>query len=263
MDILQVKNLTIREKKNNNIIVDSADFSVKRGGITCIVGESGSGKTMIAMSIIDMLPEGVEISEGDIVFENNSTKTFSKDDMRKFRGRKVFSIFQNSINCFNPWRTMKTQVYDMVSSHYNIDKDSFENKLINIMKEVNLKNAEVILDQYPFQLSGGMLQKMMIAAAIIMEPDMIIADEPTTALDLVSQKEILTQFKGIKEKFNTTIFMITHDFGVVAEVADDVVVMKNGRVVEKGNVYKIFDNCKEEYTKELINTTFFKNSPLK
>ncbi len=151
---------------------------------------------------------------------------------------------------------MEMQIYDMIRSHYNMDKKNFQRKIINIMKNINLKNPEVILKQYPFQLSGGMLQRMMIASAVLMEPDIIIADEPTTALDLTSQKDILNQFKMIKKELNTTILMITHDFGVVAEISDNVIIMQNGNIIEKGTVYNIFDNPKENYTKILINATF-------
>nr|WP_307889880.1 ATP-binding cassette domain-containing protein [Clostridium botulinum] len=195
MNILEVKGLRIEEEKNKKILVRNTDFKVEKGKITCIVGESGSGKTMTAMSIIGMLPEGVRVTKGEILFMGENVFNFSKDKLRDFRGKKIFSIFQNSINCFNPSVIMEIQIYDMICSHYSIDKESFKNKLINIMKNINLKSPEIILKQYPFQLSGGMLQRMMIASAILMEPDIIIADEPTTALDLTSQKDILNQLK--------------------------------------------------------------------
>ncbi len=188
MNILEVKGLRIEEEKNKKILVENTNFKVEKGKITCIVGESGSGKTITAMSIIGMLPQGVRAIEGEILFNGENTFNFSKEKLRDFRGKKIFSIFQNSINCFNPSVIMETQIYNMICSHYSIDKENFKNKLINIMKNINLKNPEIILKQYPFQLSGGMLQRMMIASAILMEPDIIIADEPTTALDLTSQK---------------------------------------------------------------------------
>jgi len=259
LNILEVKGLRIEEEKNKKILVRNTDFKVEKGKFTCIVGESGSGKTMTAMSIIGMLPEGVRVTKGEILFMGENVFNFSKDKLRDFRGKKIFSIFQNSINCFNPSVIMEIQIYDMICSHYSIDKESFKNKLINIMKNINLKSPEIILKQYPFQLSGGMLQRMMIASAILMEPDIIIADEPTTALDLTSQKVILNQLKMIKEKLNTTILMITHDFGVVAEIADNVVIMQNGNIIEKGNVYNIFDNPQENYTKTLLNAMYVRS----
>ncbi|WP_251859768.1 ABC transporter ATP-binding protein [Clostridium sp. Marseille-Q2269] len=256
MNILEMDDVTIETENGKINLVEKANLEVEKGKITCIVGESGSGKTMTAMSIIRMLPKGVRVKTGEILFNGENIFHFSKDKLRAFRGKKVFSIFQNSINCFNPSIIMEKQIYNMVSSHYKIDKEIFRDKLINIMHHINLKNPEVILKQYPFQLSGGMLQRMMIAAAIIMESDMIIADEPTTALDLTSQKDILNQLKIIKRELNTTILMITHDFGVVAEIADNVVIMHNGKIIEKGNVYDVFDNPKQQYTKTLINATF-------
>ncbi|MDS1002743.1 ABC transporter ATP-binding protein [Clostridium sporogenes] len=256
MNILEAKGLKIEEDQNKKILVNNVDFEIEKGKITCIVGESGSGKTMTAMSIIGMLPEGVKATKGKIIFNGENIFSFSKEKLRNFRGKKIFSIFQNSINCFNPSVIMETQIYDMICSHYNMDKKSFQEKIINIMRNINLKKPEVLLKQYPFQLSGGMLQRMMIASAIIMEPDIIIADEPTTALDLVSQKDILNQLKMIKEKLSTTVLMITHDFGVVAEIADNVVIMRNGNIIERGTVYNIFDNPKEDYTKILIDATF-------
>ncbi len=215
MNILEVKGLKIEEEQNKKNLVNNADFEIEKGKITCMVGgESGSGKTMTAMSIIGMLPEGVKATKGGrIIFNGENIFSFSKEKLKNFRGKKIFSIFQNPINCFNSSVIMETQIYDMVCSHYNMDKKSFQEKIINIMRNINLKKPEVLLKQYPFQLSGGMLQRMMIASAIIMEPDIIIADEPTTALDLVSQKDILNQLKMIKEKLSTTILMITHDFG--------------------------------------------------
>ncbi|MCR1933300.1 ABC transporter ATP-binding protein [Clostridium tepidum] len=256
MNILEVKGIKIEEEKNKKNLINDMNFEIEKGKITCIVGESGSGKTMTAMSIIRMLPEGVKCTKGEIIFNGENIFNFSKEKLREFRGKRIFSIFQNSINCFNPSIIMEMQIYDMIRSHYNMDKKNFQRKIINIMKNINLKNPEVILKQYPFQLSGGMLQRMMIASAVLMEPDIIIADEPTTALDLTSQKDILNQFKMIKKELNTTILMITHDFGVVAEISDNVIIMQNGNIIEKGTVYNIFDNPKENYTKILINATF-------
>lgn len=211
---------------------------------------------MTAMSIIKMLPKSGYISGGSILFNGQDLIKMTDGEIREVRGKRIFSIFQNPINCFNPSLTMETQIYDLISSNMTIDKKEFENKICSIMENLNLQDPAVILKQYPFQLSGGMIQRMMIAAAIFMEPEIIIADEPTTALDVTTQKEILKQFKLIQKKFNTTILMITHDFGVVAEMADEVIVMKDGLIVEKGNVFEIFNNPKHSYTISLIKATF-------
>ncbi|AZV57216.1 ABC transporter ATP-binding protein [Clostridium sp. AWRP] len=257
-NILEVKNLKVAFKTKNSIkeVVKGIDFQVKRGKVTCIVGESGSGKTMTVMSIINVLPKNAFIEDGSIVFNNGNISKLNNSEMKKIRGKKIFSIFQNPINCFNQSITMGNQLYDLISSNMDITREKFNDKICTIIESLNLKNPKVILNQYPFQLSGGMLQRMMIAAAIFMEPDIIIADEPTTALDVTTQKEILKQFKLIQKKFNTTILIITHDFGVVAEIADYVFVMQKGNLVEKGNVFEIFNNPKHEYTISLIKATF-------
>lgn len=257
-NILEVKELNTAFKTEKGIkeVVKGINFEVKKSKITCIVGQSGSGKSVTAMSIIKMLPKSGYISRGSILFNGQDLVKMTDGEIREVRGKRIFSIFQNPINCFNPSLTMETQIYDLISSNMTIDKKEFENKICSIMENLNLQDPAVILKQYPFQLSGGMIQRMMIAAAIFMEPEIIIADEPTTALDVTTQKEILKQFKLIQKKFNTTILMITHDFGVVAEMADEVIVMKDGSIVEKGNVFEIFNNPKHPYTISLIKATF-------
>lgn len=257
-NVLEIKNLkTVFNIKNEvKEVVKGISFNVKKGKITCIVGQSGSGKSITAMSMIKILPKNASIPEGSILFHGQDLVKTPEEEMRKIRGKRIFSVFQNPINCFNPSITMGTQIYDLISSNIKIHRKDFENKFCKIMEDVNLQNPREILNQYPFQLSGGMLQRMMIASAIFMEPDIIIADEPTTALDVTTQKEILKQFKIIQKKLNTTILMITHDFGVVAEIADDVVVMKDGCIVERGTVFEIFNNPKHSYTRSLIKATF-------
>lgn len=257
-NILEVKKLktVFNTSEGTKEVVKEINFEIKKGKITCVVGQSGSGKSMTAMSIIKILPKNAHIPEGSILFKGQDLIKMSDKDMRSVRGKKIFSIFQNPINCFNPSLTMETQIYDLISSNIIIGRKEFKDKICSIMEKLNLKDPYIILNQYPFQLSGGMLQRMMIAAAIFMEPEIIIADEPTTALDVTTQKEILKQFKLIQKKLNTTILMITHDFGVVAEMADEVIVMKDGSIVEKGNVFEIFNNPKHTYTVSLIKATF-------
>lgn len=257
-NILEVKELkTVFETKEGvKEVVKGIDFAIKKGKITCIVGESGSGKSMTAMSIIKMLPKNANIKKGKVVFQGEDLVKMKPKDIRCIRGRKIFSIFQNPMNCFNSSLTMGNQIYDLLSSNMKVSRQEFGIKFCSIMESMGLESPYIILNQYPFQLSGGMLQRMMIAAAIFMEPDIIIADEPTTALDVTTQKEILKQFKLIQKNFNTTILMITHDFGVVAEIADEILVMKDGYIVEKGNAFEIFNNPKHRYTVSLIKATF-------
>lgn len=257
-NILEIRNLKVVFKENKEVkeILKGINLSVKSNKITCIVGQSGSGKSVTVKSIIKMLPKNITIEEGNVIFHGKSLTNMNYDEINKVRGKKIFSIFQNPINCFNPSITMGKQMYDLMSSNVKIEKHKFKKDICTIMEKLNLDNPSIILDQYPFQLSGGMLQRMMIACAIFMKPDIIIADEPTTSLDVTTQKEILKQFKIIQEEFGTTVLMITHDFGVVAEIADEVFVMKDGNVVESGNVFEIFENPKHEYTLSLIKATF-------
>lgn len=256
--IVEVKKLKTIFNTESGVreVVKGISFDIKKGKVTCIVGESGSGKTVTVTSMIKMLPKNASISEGSILFHGQDLTKMTEKEIRQIRGKKIFSVFQNPMNCFNPSITMGTQIYDLISSNIKIGRKEFENKFCEIMKNLNLENPAAILNQYPFQLSGGMLQRMMIAAAIFMKPDIIIADEPTTALDVTTQKEILRQFKLIQKKYNTTILIITHDFGVVAEIADEVLVMQEGSIVERGNVFEIFNNPKHSYTKSLIKATF-------
>lgn len=257
-NIIEVKKLKTIFNMESGIkeIVKGISFDIKKGKVTCIVGESGSGKSVTVTSMIKMLPKNASISEGNILFHGQDLTKMTEREITEIRGKKIFSVFQNPMNCFNPSITMGTQIYDLISSNIKIGRKEFENKFCEIMRNINLENPIAILNQYPFQLSGGMLQRMIIAAAIFMKPDIIIADEPTTALDVTTQKEILKQFKIIQKKYNTTILMITHDFGVVAEIADEVIVMQEGTIVEKGNVFEIFNAPKHSYTISLIKATF-------
>lgn len=257
-NILEIRNLKVVFKQDKKVkeILKKINLSIKSNKITCIVGQSGSGKSITVKSIIKMLPQNISIEEGSIVFQGRNLRTMNYNEINKVRGRKIFSIFQNPINCFNPSITMGKQIYDLMSSNIKMEKHKFKKDISIIMEKLNLDNPSIILEQYPFQLSGGMLQRMMIACAIFIKPDIIIADEPTTALDVTTQKEILKQFKIIQEEFGTTVLMITHDFGVVAEIADEVFVMQDGKVVESGDVFEIFENPKHEYTLSLIKATF-------
>lgn len=260
-NILEVRNLTTIVKsqtseKEIKEILKGIDFKVKSGEITCIVGQSGSGKSITALSIIKMLPKGALIKEGKILFEDLDLVQVDDKKIKEIRGKHIFSIFQNPMNCFNQSLTVGHQIYDLISSSIRIRKSEFKSNILLILESLNLANPQNILNQYPFQLSGGMLQRIMIAVAIFMEPEIIIADEPTTALDVSTQKEILKQLKLLQRRHNTTILMITHDFGVVAEMADEVIVMREGSIVEKGNVFEIFANPKHKYTISLIKATF-------
>lgn len=251
MNILEVKNLTI-DYKNLKRAIDSLSFPIEEGKIACIVGESGSGKSTLGRAIVNLLPKGGDIKSGEILYKGADILKLNSKELQTIRGRKIYTVFQNPMAVFNPSLTMEEQIYSLVKSHKDVTRDFFKLKMTEILDTLGFKDSSSALESYPFQLSGGMLQRMAIASGIFIEPEIIIADEPTTSLDAIIQKKILLEFLRINREMKTTIILITHDFGVVAEVGDHVVVMKDGQVVELGNVHKIFDSPKEEYTKSLI-----------
>ncbi|MCR4435088.1 MAG: ABC transporter ATP-binding protein [Clostridiales bacterium] len=258
-NLLEVENLSISFDTGNGWFkaVDGISFGVAAGKIACIVGQSGSGKSLTALSIINMVPPSGKI-EGRILFKEQDLLALPPYKMAQIRGRHIFSIFQNPMNSLNRSITTGKQLFEMAVSHGAQDKGKFYRDMGKILERMNFSNPYSVLRKYPFQLSGGMLQRMVIAFAVYSKPELIIADEPTTALDVTVQKEILRQFREIRDQWGATILLITHDFGVVAEIADDVIVMKEGRIVEKNGVRQIFNYPRDAYTKALIKATFDK-----
>lgn len=212
-------------------------FAAPAGQITCLVGESGSGKSLTVAAILGLLPEGAALAP-----ESRIT----------FRGERIFSIYQDPINSFNPSIRVGKQLYQMARGYRKVERRVFDRDIAAVMERLRLDRPEVVLKKYPFELSGGMLQRLMIACAIYVAPSLIIADEPTTALDVSIQKEILREFRAINHELGLTILVVTHDFGVVAELADQVVVLHQGALVEAGGVVSIFDHPQEDYTKALL-----------
>lgn len=261
--ILKVEDLCVsfNEPEGSFRVVDSISFEVEVGKITCVVGQSGSGKSMTALSLINMVPLPGKVS-GKVIFKDRNLLDLCFKEMREIRGRHIFSIFQHPMNSLNPSIKIGKQLFEFAKSHGMSENKQFYKEIAEILDTLNFVNSNIVLDQYPFQLSGGMLQRVMIALAIWMKPEIIIADEPTTALDAIVQKEILKQLSVIRKMFDVSILLITHDLGVVAEVADVVIVMKEGRIVEKGNVYKIFNDPQDPYTKSLLSATFRKEAGL-
>lgn len=218
-------------------LLHNVHFSVPAGKITCLVGESGSGKSLTMAALLGLLPEGAELAP-----ESRVT----------FRGQGMFSIYQDPINSFNPSIRVGKQLYQMARGERKVERKAFERGIAEVMGRLRLARPEVLLKKYPFELSGGMLQRLMIACAIYVAPSLILADEPTTALDVSVQKEIMREFRAINHELGITILVVTHDFGVVAELADQVVVLRQGAVIESGDVFRIFDHPREAYTKALL-----------
>ena len=257
--ILQVKNLHVDFYGDKGCFkaVNNINFDLEKSKITCLVGRSGSGKSMTALSIIRRIPNGGNIT-GEIFFRGENLLNISEQKMNAIRGKYIFSIFQHPMNSFNFSVKIGKQLFQLAKSHGVESRKIFYKQMADILETLNFTDPFSILNSYPFQVSGGMLQRLVLAMAIYMKPAVIIADEPTTALDAAVQKEVLQQLKKVRDQFGVSIFLITHHFGVVAEIADDVIVMKEGMIVEKGNVFQIFDNPQHPYTKSLLQASFEK-----
>lgn len=235
--------------------VDDVSFTLDQGKIVCIVGESGCGKSVLSLSIMNLLPkENGKVVGGEILFEGKNLAELSDNEMNKFRGNDIAMIFQEPMTALNPVFSIGFQLQEVLFNHLNISKEEARNKSIVLLKQVGISRPEKILDEYPHQLSGGMRQRVMIAMAIANRPKLLIADEPTTALDVTIQAQILDLIKDIQQKRNMAVLMITHDLGVVAEMAEEVIVMYAGEIVEKGSVDEIFHNPKHPYLTALLNS---------
>lgn len=234
--------------------VNDVSFSVEKGKTLGIVGESGCGKSITSLSIMGLVetPPG-EIAGGKIMFEGEDLLAKSEKEMRSIRGKKIAMIFQEPMTSLNPVFTIGQQITEALMLHENISKQEARTKGIEMLKLVKIPLAEKRFDEYPHQLSGGMRQRVMIAMALCCNPELLICDEPTTALDVTIQAQILTLINELKEKTGTSVMMITHDLGVIAEVADDVMVMYAGKVVEHATCDQIFEQPMHPYTYGLMN----------
>ncbi|UII57543.1 ABC transporter ATP-binding protein [Cytobacillus spongiae] len=235
--------------------VDGVSFELKRGETLGIVGESGSGKSITSLSILQLVPKPHgKIVDGEIVFKGRNLIGLSEKEIRKIRGNEISMIFQEPMTSLNPVYTIGNQIAEVMILHQKLSKNQAKEKVIDILKTVGIPNAEKRIDQYPHQLSGGMRQRVMIAMALACNPDLLIADEPTTALDVTTQAQILELMNDLKKKTNTSILFITHDLGVIADSAEKVAVMYLGRVVEYTDVETFFEDPKHPYSKGLITS---------
>lgn len=256
-NLLEVKNLKTFFNTEGGILkaVNDVSFKVRKGETVCIVGESGCGKSITAMSIMGLVTKDNSINEGgEIVFEGRDLLKESENEMRSIRGKEIAMIFQEPMSSLNPVFTIGFQVTEPLILHEGLNNKEARQKGIELLNQVGIPRAEKIMDSYPHELSGGMRQRVMIAMALACNPKVLIADEPTTALDVTIQAQILDLMRNIKEKFNTSILLITHDLGVVAEMADYVVVMYAGKVIEEAPVLEIFKNPSHPYTIGLLKS---------
>jgi oligopeptide/dipeptide ABC transporter ATP-binding protein len=234
--------------------VSDVSFGVERGEILCLVGESGSGKSVIAQAIMGLLPKTLRISSGEIFLEKENLTRAGEARRRELRGARMSMVFQEPMTALNPVMACGEQLDELLRFHTNDSFAKRKNRMLEILREVALPEPERMLASYPHQLSGGQRQRIMIAMALGLEPALLIADEPTTALDVTTQAQILTLIEKLQEEFGSAVIMITHDLGVVAEIADDVVVMYAAEVAEKGGVEQIFKKPHHPYTWGLMGS---------
>ncbi|NGX55552.1 MAG: Oligopeptide transport ATP-binding protein OppD [Chlamydiae bacterium] len=257
MVLLSVQNLTttfLLERRKIKV-VDNLSFELQSGQTLALVGESGCGKSMTALSILRILPKPPAIgSTGEVLFKEQNLLSLPEKKMRKIRGSKIAMIFQDPMSALNPVYTIGSQLLEVVQLHLGLQGKEAEERAIAALEEVNLPHPKMRMREYPHQMSGGMLQRAMIAMALLCEPDVLIADEPTTALDMTIQAQILVLLSELQKKKGMGIILITHDMGVVAEIADDVIVMYASQQIEQGSVRQIFDNAAHPYTQGLFQS---------
>ncbi|MBC7535434.1 MAG: ABC transporter ATP-binding protein, partial [Ferruginibacter sp.] len=256
--LLSIKNLSINFDDKGNAIkaVDSISLNVEKGKITALVGESGSGKSVTALSVLKLLPGNTNIS-GNIFFSPDGSQqidlgNLSQKDIKEIRGNKIAMIFQEPMTSLNPVLTCGWQVMETLMAHQKLSRKKARERTIKLFTQVELPDPAAMVNRYPHQVSGGQKQRVMIAMAISCNPDLLIADEPTTALDVSVQKSILELIKRIQVQNELGVLLITHDLGLVADVADSIAVMYKSKIVEEGNAMEVLKNPRHNYTKALL-----------
>ncbi|NPC92180.1 ABC transporter ATP-binding protein [Bacillus sp. WMMC1349] len=255
--LLEVNNLKTYffRKKQPIPAVDGVDFLIKKGETVALVGESGSGKSITSLSIMRLVESsGGKIMDGSIKLEGRDLVTYKERELCKIRGNEVSMIFQEPMTSLNPVLTIGEQLIEVLIYHKKLSKKEATKKAVDLLKLVGFSRAEQLMKDYPHRLSGGMRQRVMIAIALSCNPKLLIADEPTTALDVTIQSQVLELMKDLCDQFNTSILLITHDLGVVSEIANRVIVMYCGQVVESAPVDQLFDNPLHPYTEGLLNS---------
>ena len=255
--VLSVKNLSVKFFTQNKVVnaVNGINYNLYKGEILGIVGESGSGKSVNVLSITNLIRPPGKIVEGKIIYDNKDILSLSSKELRKIRGKEIANIFQDPMSSLNPVLKIGKQIIESILKHTNINKKNSIKRTIELINNVGIPSAKERYFNYPHQLSGGMRQRIMIAIGLSCDPKILIADEPTTALDVTIQAQIVNLIQELKIQYNMSIIWITHDLGLLAGIADRIIVMYAGRIMEEANVFELYENPKHPYTKALLQST--------
>ncbi len=254
VELLKLENVSVavNEAKQEKFLLKDVSFSVPRESIVGLVGGSGSGKTTTGLAILRLLPLGLQMKQGEILFDGKNLGGLSEENMRQLRGKEISMIFQEPLNAFNPVFSIGYQVNEVLEFHTKLSRAQRQSRILDLLDLAGIADPKRIAGQYPHQLSGGLRQRAMIAQAIAADPKLIIADEPTSNLDVTLQAQIMELFLELKDKLKLSILLITHDLGLVARQAHNLVVMKEGRVVEQGATQEVMQNPRHAYTQQLM-----------
>ena len=251
--ILKVENLnvTLRHRRVSKKLVEDVSFEVHPGECLGILGESGSGKSMTVKSVLGLLDKNFQVS-GSAIFDGQDLLKETKEELRRLRGSRITMVLQNPMTCFDPLYRIGNQMAETFATHTSWNVQEIRSRCLEILDQMRIRNGEEVLEKYPHQLSGGMLQRIMIGIAMALQPELLIADEPSTAIDAITQYEILEEFIRIKKQKNTAMLFITHDLGAISKVADRILVMNSGHVVDSGSFDHILKHADDPYTRMLV-----------
>ena len=251
--ILKVENLnvTLQHRRVSKKLVEDVSFEVRPGECLGILGESGSGKSMTVKSVLGLLDKKFQVS-GSAIFDGQDLLKETKEELRRLRGSRITMVLQNPMTCFDPLYRIGNQMAETFATHTSWNAQEIRSRCLEILDQMRIRNGEEVLEKYPHQLSGGMLQRIMIGIAMALQPELLIADEPTTAIDAITQYEILEEFIRIKKQKNTAMLFITHDLGAISKVADRILVMNSGHVVDSGSFDHILKHADDPYTRMLV-----------
>ncbi|AIW42272.1 MULTISPECIES: ABC transporter ATP-binding protein [Paenibacillus] len=253
--VLEVSGLQVKLKTGAGAVslLEPTHFELKKGQVLGLVGESGSGKTVTCKALLQLLDRQTMDVEGSVRLNGRELNGMVAEEMRRIRGKEIAFIMQNPMSAFTPVYTIGAQFMETVRTHTGLTKRQAHELAITALENMNLPDPAKLMKRYSFQLSGGMLQRVMIAISMCLRPAVVIADEPTTALDVVNQLQVLRELDRLRTEYNTSILLISHDLGVISQLADEVAVMQQGRIVEQAEVHQLFDHPQDEYTKMLLH----------